>query len=110
MKEKYISLMRQGSEAAMRCKMFVVDSANKDYYAVLAFELEYFADKLEQENIENKKEQIYKKALEEIVKTQGKVCEDFELCVHESCQSSCASWFIADKALKEAEGNNLYKE
>jgi len=54
-------------------------------------------------------EDIYKKALEEIVNTQGKVCEEFEICDHIACKSSCASWFIADKALKDAEGSDLYK-
>ncbi len=54
-------------------------------------------------------EEIYKKALEEIKDKQGKVCVDFELCDHIACKSSCASWFIADKALKTVEGNPLYK-
>ena len=54
------------------------------------------------------KEEIYKKALEEIVREQGKVCSEFELCRHESCRSSCSSWFIADEALKRAEGSTLY--
>lgn len=52
---------------------------------------------------------VYKKALEEIRNTQGKVCAEFEICKHVACKSSCASWFIADKALKEVEGNDLYK-
>ena len=56
------------------------------------------------------KEKIYKKALEEIVNTQGKVCSMFELCNHESCRSSCASWFIADKALKKVDGSDIYED
>jgi hypothetical protein len=44
-------------------------------------------------------EDRYRRALEEIKTEQGKVCENFELCTHLACQSSCASWFIADKAL-----------
>ena len=43
------------------------------------------------------------KALEEIKNTQGKVCEEFEICKHIACQSSCGSWMIADKALKDIE-------
>lgn len=35
--------------------------------------------------------------LREIIQTQGIVCENFELCKHVSCMSSCASWMIADK-------------
>lgn len=52
---------------------------------------------------------LYRKALEEIVNTQGKVCAEFEICNHVACKSSCASWFIADMAIKEADGNDLYK-
>ena len=46
------------------------------------------------------------KALKEIKDTQGKVCVDFELCKHESCTSSCTSWMIADKALKDIGGES----
>ncbi len=56
------------------------------------------------------KEKIYREALEDIVKTQGKVCEEFEICDHIACKSSCTSWFIADMALKRADGNDLYEE
>lgn len=36
----------------------------------------------------------------ETIKTQyGKVCPEFELCEHESCQSSCGAWLVADAAL-----------
>lgn len=38
-------------------------------------------------------------ALKDIRKNEGKVCVDFELCKHVACQSSCSSWFIAEKAL-----------
>lgn len=55
------------------------------------------------------KEKLYRKALEEIINTQGKVCSEFQLCKHVACKSSVASWFIADKAIKEADGNDLYK-
>jgi rRNA maturation protein Nop10 len=40
-----------------------------------------------------------RKALQEIHDKQGKVCSEFEICEHISCQSSCSSWFIADQAL-----------
>lgn len=40
------------------------------------------------------------KALEEIKATQGKVCENYELCSHTACQSSYNSWAIADAALR----------
>ena len=42
-------------------------------------------------------------ALEEIKRDQGYVCQDFELCTHESCRSSYTSWAIADKALAQLE-------
>lgn len=38
-------------------------------------------------------------ALREIKQEQGKVCADFELCTHAACNSSYASWAIADAAL-----------
>ena len=28
-------------------------------------------------------------------------CPEFEICTHESCRSSCASWSIADAALED---------
>ncbi len=40
-------------------------------------------------------------ALKEIKDTQGKVCNNFELCHHRACQSSYSSWAIADKALRD---------
>jgi len=40
-------------------------------------------------------------ALQEIKREQGKVCVNFELCRHEGCRSSYASWAIADAALAE---------
>ena len=43
----------------------------------------------------------YRKALEDI-KKEGKVCENFDTCKHESCASSYAAWAIADQALKGA--------
>ena len=44
-------------------------------------------------------DQIFQEALEEIKKYEGRVCEEFELCTHASCQSSYNSWSIADEAL-----------
>jgi len=44
----------------------------------------------------------YRAALEEIRRDQGKVCAEFELCTHPACQSSYASWAIADAALGPA--------
>jgi len=38
-------------------------------------------------------------ALKEIRDTQGKVCDNFELCHHRACQSSYSSWAIANQAL-----------
>lgn len=43
------------------------------------------------------------KALKEIRDTQGKVCEEYEICTHRACQSSYDSWAIADQALKNIE-------
>jgi hypothetical protein len=42
-------------------------------------------------------------ALQEIKTTQGKVCDNFELCTHVACRSSYASWAIADAALARKE-------
>ena len=39
-------------------------------------------------------------ALKSIKEHEGRVCEEFELCKHISCVSSCNSWFIAEKALR----------
>ena len=44
--------------------------------------------------------ETFKKALVEIKKEQGKVCPEFEICKHESCQSSYSSYAIADEALR----------
>lgn len=43
-----------------------------------------------------------REALVEIRTTQGKVCEEYELCTHRACASSYASWAIAEKALAHA--------
>lgn len=40
----------------------------------------------------------FRKALE-MIKDEGRVCSNFELCHHEGCTSSYASWAIADAAL-----------
>lgn len=48
------------------------------------------------------------KALREIRDTQGRVCLEFELCKHTSCQSSYSSWVISDKALGEIEEINKH--
>ena len=41
------------------------------------------------------------------VKTEGKVCAEFEICEHVACQSSYSAWAIADAALAalDAESN-----
>lgn len=57
---------------------------------------------------ENAKLKIAMAALQEIKTDQGKVCRNFELCRHTACTSSVASYFIADKALKEIEGDEFY--
>jgi hypothetical protein len=49
--------------------------------------------------------QIAREALVNIRDNQGRVCQMFEICTHESCRSSHASWEIADKALKDLEGS-----
>jgi len=46
------------------------------------------------------KEQVLTDALAKIKSEQGKVCSEFEMCKHIACQSSYASWAIADKALR----------
>jgi hypothetical protein len=51
--------------------------------------------------------QILKKALEEIRDKEGKVCANYELCHDVSCQSSYASWAIADIALRKIDGKEL---
>jgi len=38
-------------------------------------------------------------ALQRIKDEEGKVCDNFELCDHRACQSSCSAWFIAEAAL-----------
>ena len=43
---------------------------------------------------------VLRTALKDIRDTQGKVCEQFEICRHTSCTSSHAAWEIADRALK----------
>ena len=43
---------------------------------------------------------VLQTALKDIKNTQGKVCQQFEICEHRACKSSHASWEIADKALK----------
>ena len=44
-------------------------------------------------------------ALRGIKANEGKVCEEFELCKHIACQSSYASWAIADEALASLDGS-----
>lgn len=46
---------------------------------------------------------IYRKALEKIKRDYGRVCPNFELCVHAGCASSYAAWAIADEALRAGE-------
>jgi hypothetical protein len=40
-------------------------------------------------------------ALESISNHEGKVCVNFDTCKHKGCNSSYASWSIADETLKE---------
>lgn len=40
-------------------------------------------------------------ALEGVAHHEGKVCVNFDTCKHKGCNSSYASWSIADEALKE---------
>ena len=47
------------------------------------------------------RERKLREALTEIKRDQGKVCENFELCTHAACQSSYASWAIANAALAD---------
>lgn len=46
-------------------------------------------------------EAAFRAALREIKNTQGRVCRQYEICGHVACQSSYASWAIADKVLRE---------
>lgn len=43
----------------------------------------------------------YHGALTTILRDHGKVCEEFETCRHESCRSSVASYFVAERAMRE---------
>ena len=45
-------------------------------------------------------EMLFRTALRTIKNNYGKVCKDFELCKHESCESSYSAWSIADQALQ----------
>jgi len=47
--------------------------------------------------------EIAKEALKKIIKDQGIVCNEFEICNHKSCNSSYMSWMIASTALHEIE-------
>ncbi len=49
----------------------------------------------------------YEDALKLIRDTQGKVCEQYEICEHESCKSSYDSWAIADATLKDYPRTNF---
>ena len=42
----------------------------------------------------------YRVALIEIRQRQGRVCDKFETCTHIGCESSYASWAIADETLQ----------
>ena len=39
-------------------------------------------------------------ALQTIRDNYGQVCEEFEICQHPACASSCGAWLLADDALK----------
>lgn len=60
----------------------------------------HYMDCIDRERKLTEENQRLREALEEIVDKEGKVCEQFELCKHESCRSSCSSWFIAKQALE----------
>lgn len=51
--------------------------------------------------VPRKKYDIAVKALQEIVKFYGQVCNMFEICRHPECHSSCDSWLTAHTALEE---------
>ena len=41
------------------------------------------------------------KALQKIVDKEGRVCSEYDICMHRACQSSYRAWAIAQKALEE---------
>jgi hypothetical protein len=43
-----------------------------------------------------------REALMTIREKYGKVCEDYEVCVHDACASSYGAWATADAALRAA--------
>jgi hypothetical protein len=45
-------------------------------------------------------------ALLQIREQSGRVCENFELCTHESCRSSYAAWSLADEAIRRERHND----
>lgn len=45
------------------------------------------------------------KALEYIVTHEGRVCDNYEMCTHESCSSSHISWDVAYEALQKITEN-----
>ncbi|MBW1799587.1 MAG: hypothetical protein JRJ85_02550 [Deltaproteobacteria bacterium] len=59
----------------------------------------YITKEIKSQMTDSKKLAIAIKALKTIRDSQGKVCEQYELCNHPSCKSSYASYAIADKAL-----------
>lgn len=47
--------------------------------------------------------EAYRKSLQKIRDTCGQVCPEYEICLHDSCESSYAAWAIADEVLKKYE-------
>lgn len=72
---------------------------------------EHVEDHISKIYVNYKIAEIAVEALEEIRKTQGKVCNNFETCEHKECKSSYASWEIANRSLNEIEAllNNKSK-
>ena len=59
------------------------------------------------QNLETERDVLWA-ALTEIRVTQGLVCDVYELCTHVACQSSYASWAIADRALTTPRAEDAY--
>lgn len=58
-------------------------------------------EKMQKEEMTPEKENLFlKNALIEIRDKEGRVCAEFEICNHESCQSSYRAWEIADRTLR----------
>lgn len=51
---------------------------------------------------------VLKNALQKIVSEEGKVCGEFEVCIHTSCSSSYSAWEISNQALNQMVGKDTY--